>query len=210
MTQTDDLIAQLASDDAQVASRSGMAWRFAGLLALALGAAVLAIALVLDGAFPNVATVGIGPLFVKWAFSLSLVMLAPMALWVLGQPGLRAKWLSRALAVPFVLVLALFVLDAALAPQSFPGATWRSCLSAMTLISPLAFAIAILAMRALAPTETRRAGAVAGLFGGGVAMTAYTPYCPEMGMLYMVVFYVLPILSMAVVGWLAGPRLLRW
>jgi len=41
-------------------------------------------------------------------------------------------------------------------------------------------------------------------------MTAYAPFCPGEGALYFVTFYLLPILAMAGIGWLAGPRLLRW
>ena len=46
--------------------------------------------------------------------------------------------------------------------------------------------------------------------GGAVAMAVYSPYCPERGALFMAVFYCLPILAMAGLGWLLGPRLLRW
>lgn len=67
-----------------------------------------------------------------------------------------------------------------------------------------------MATRWLAPTELRKAGAVAGIFGGSVAMSAYAPFCPELGMLFMTAFYILPILVMAGIGWLTGPKLLRW
>jgi hypothetical protein len=107
-------------------------------------------------------------------------------------------------------VAALLVLDLAVGRSEFPGTTWRTCLIAMGVMSPIAFAGAILATRWLAPTQPRRAGLVAGLFGGAVAMSAYAPYCPEHGIAYLAVFYCLPILAMAGLGWILGPRLLRW
>ena len=50
----------------------------------------------------------------------------------------------------------------------------------------------------------------AGLFGGALSMTAYAPFCPELGMTFMTLYYCLPILVMAGIGWMFGPRLLRW
>lgn len=210
MTQTDDLIAQLASEGADSASRSAFVWRFVALLAGALALAGLAVSLLLDGAFASVAVDGMGPLYIKWGFSLVLMMLAALSLWVLGEPGRNASYLLIALAMPFTLVAMLFALDLSTGGGGFPGTTWRTCLAAMALMSPPAFGFAVMAMRALAPTEPRRAGALAGLFGGAVAMTAYAPFCPERGMTYLVVFYCLPILAMAAFGWLSGAKLLRW
>lgn len=208
MTNIDSILDQLASEGGL--PQSGHRLRFAvpliGVIALCCAAA----ALVLDGAFATVATDGSGPIIAKWGFSLALMFIAPFALWTLGRPGRRSGWTLAALSVPFVLVLGLLALDLSLSTQPFPGETWRQCLAAMSVLSPLGFGGAVFAMRALAPTNLRRAGLVAGLFGGAVAMTAYAPFCPERGMLYLAVFYCLPILTMAGIGWLAGPKLLRW
>ncbi len=208
MTSTDDLIGTLATQGAP--GHGAGAARFALPLLAALALCVLATGLALDGAFSPYADTGLAPLLFKWGFSLWLVLLAPLALWLLGRPGREARWTLIALAVPFAATSALFAIALLSTRQEFPGEAWQTCLAAMTILSPLAFGGAIIAVRMLAPTDLRRAGIVAGLFGGGVAMTAYAPFCPGSGMLYMMAFYCLPIAAMAALGNFAGPRLLRW
>lgn len=208
MSHTNSLIDRLSADGA--APETGHSIRFAAPMAGAAVLCLLGTALILDKAFASVEADGIGPIAVKWGFSLALVFMGPIALWTLGKPGRKSFWSLTLLAVPFLIALALLVVDLSIGSTPFPGATWRRCLTAMAIMSPLAFGGAIIAMSALAPTEPRRAGLVAGLFGGAVAMTAYAPFCPENGMLYMAVFYCLPILAMAAIGYLLGPRLLRW
>ncbi len=208
MTDTNSLIDQLANRGA--APPANALARFVAPLAAAGAACVLGAALALDGAFAAMAADGIRPMIVKWGFSLALLLLSAFALWAMGRPGRRTRGAMVALGVPFGLVAALLLLDLAVGNTAFPGTTWQTCLAAMAVMSPMAFAGAIVATRWLAPTKLRRAGLAAGLFGGAVAMTAYAPYCPEHGMLYMAVFYCLPILVMAGLGWLLGPRLLRW
>ncbi len=208
MSRTEKILDQLASEGGT--RDTGYAWRFALPLVIVLAAACAAVALIIDGAFAGVAIAGLGPILVKWGFSLTLVLLAPVALWTLGRPGRKSGWILPALILPFALIFGVLVLDLSINAWPFPGETWPHCLAAMTILSPLAFAGATFAMRVLAPVKLRRAGLVAGLFGGAVAMTAYAPFCPERGMLYLAVFYCLPILAMAGIGWLMGPKLLRW
>ncbi|WP_338244518.1 DUF1109 domain-containing protein [Aurantiacibacter hainanensis] len=208
MRQTETLIDSLAHEGG--APPAGALARFAGPLVVAALLCALGVSLVLEGAFSSSAINGYAPIFVKWGFSIALVLLSGSALWAIGHPGKRTGGALIALSVPFILVAILLALDLAVGERTFPGETWRRCLSAMTIMSPLAFAGAIMATRWLAPTNLRLAGLAAGLFGGAVAMTAYSPYCPELGMAYMAVFYCLPILAMAGIGWMIGPRLLRW
>lgn len=208
MTDTESLIDSLARNGAAPPANA-LARFSAPLVAVAL-ACGLGVTLALEGAFDSTSPHGFAPIFVKWGFSLALLLLSGFALWAIGQPGRQTGGAMVALAVPFLLVAVLLALDLALGEPPFPGDTWRRCLAAMTIMSPLAFAGAILATRWLAPINLRRAGLVAGLFGGAVAMTAYSPFCPELGMVYMAVFYCLPILAMAGIGWMIGPRLLHW
>ena len=208
MSDIDDLLDRLSADGA--APTTGHLMRFLWPLLVAVFVCAVAVSLVLDGAFASVAERGLGPMAVKWGFSLALLVLSGAALWVLGKPGRRSRWAMELLALPFVPVAALLVFELEIAGPLVYGATWARCLAAMAIMSPLAFAGAVLATRALAPTDLRRAGLAAGLFGGAVAMTAYAPFCPELGMLYMVVFYCLPIAAMAAIGYAFGPRLLRW
>ncbi len=208
MRETDDLIASLAREDG--APEKGAQTRF--LLPLAGAALICAIAML---AWPDLQLAplherGMASLVFKWVFSLVLMLGGAFALHALGRPGRDARLRVAALAVPFAVALVMLAVGYAHAGEGFPGATWRTCLAAMSIMSPIGFAGAIMATRWLAPTRLRTAGLVAGLFGGGVAMAAYAPFCPEHGMAYLAVFYCLPILAMAAIGWLAGPRLLRW
>ena len=208
MTNTDDLITSLAADGATAPAHSLRRFLLP-LIAVSLVNALLLL-LILGEPFAAIAQYGIGPMVVKWGFSLPLAFGAAYALHALGKPGVNAKNRILFLALPFIAAGVLLGVDLANNGGMFPGRTWAQCLAAMGVFSPVCFAGAVLAARWLAPTELRKAGGVAGLFGGGMAMTCYAPFCPELGMLYMFSFYVLPIMAMAGLGWLFGPKLLRW
>ncbi|WP_271078058.1 DUF1109 domain-containing protein [Aurantiacibacter sp. MUD61] len=208
MTDTQSLIDQLAQNSAQPERNPVVPFALPVIAIMALCG--MGVALVFSEPFLSVDLYGWGPMVVKWGFSIALLLLCVPALWILGKPGRRSRWAMALLALPFIPVAGLLVFELAIAGVVVAGETWARCLAAMAVMSPIAFAGAIMAMRTLAPTNTRRAGLVAGLFGGAVAMTAYAPFCPEIGMGYMAVFYCLPIFAMAAIGWLAGPRLLRW
>lgn len=208
MERTEDLIARLAA--APSAKRGTMLQHFVLPLLLACVLCIGATALVLDDPFPTYHLRGWLPMIVKWGFSVSLLLVATLALNVLGRPGRPSGLMLASLLLPFAFV-GYFALPALLLGDlPWPGVAWERCLIAMAIMSPIGFAAAITATRWLAPTDTRGAGMVAGFFGGALAMTAYAPFCPGEGALYFVTFYLAPILIMAGIGWLAGPRLLRW
>jgi len=208
MNDTDDLIAQLATSGA--AQVEGALWRFALPLVFAALFCAAILLLTLGQPFAAVEIYGPVPLIVKWAFSLPLVIGGALALHALGQPGRNCARRLGFLAVPFIFAAVLLVLDILSASEASSGATWTSCLTAMATLSPVGFAAAIIATRWLAPTDLRKAGFAAGIFGGGLAMSAYSPFCPELGMVFMTLYYCLPVAVMAAIGWIAGPRLLRW
>ena len=207
MIETSSLIDQLAQDGAKPRhARHG----FALPLLTAIVICIAGVTVALDGAFDPVTLHGVMPLTVKWWFSATLALLSASALWLLGRPGRKPGVALWSMMMPFVFVAGLLLMELAKVGPVLNGPTWRTCLLAMAIMSPIGFAGAILATRFLAPTDLRRVGGIAGLFGGAVAMAVYSPYCPERGALFMAVFYCLPILAMAGLGWLLGPRLLRW
>ena len=208
MTNIDSLLDNLAAEGPRPSGGQGL--RFAGPLFAVLALCALGAALALDGAFSTMPRDGMGPIAIKWGFSITLLALAAGALYVLGHPGRPFRSAVAMVAVPFIPMVALLAFETAIAGPRITGDTWAQCLTAMLIMSPIAFAAAIMATRALAPVNLRRAGLIAGLFGGGVAMAVYSPFCPERGMGYVALFYMLPILAMAGIGWLTGPRLLRW
>ncbi|MFB0611242.1 DUF1109 domain-containing protein [Aurantiacibacter poecillastricola] len=208
MTDTELLLDRLSAEGPEPSASPF--WRFAAPLLGVFALCTLGIAATLDGAFDPVERYGVMPLTAKWGFAFALVFLSASALWVLGRPARPSASVTIGMAIPFIFVAAFLALEFLQTGPVVRGATWRTCLLAMAVMSPIGFAGAIFAARWLAPTNLRRTGLSAGLFGGGVAMIAYSPYCPELGMGYMTVFYCLPILAMAALGWLLGPRLLRW
>lgn len=208
MTETDDLLDRLAAAGAAPSGRPALV--FAGWLTLAVLVCTAGAALVLPQAFASVALHGIGPMAAKWGFSFALMAFCIMALNMLGKPERRGRLPFAMVAVPFAPVAALLALELATVGPVADGASWPRCLTAMAIMSPVGFAGAVFAMRSMAPTRLRPAGMVAGLFGGALAMSAYAPFCLERGMTFLTLYYCLPILLMAGMGWMFGPRLLRW
>ena len=90
------------------------------------------------------------------------------------------------------------------------GATWRSCPFNIALLSVPVFVGCVWALKQLAPTRLRLAGAAAGLAAGGLAAFVYGLHCPELAAPFIAVFYVLGVLIPVAVGFAFGPRLLRW
>ena len=68
----------------------------------------------------------------------------------------------------------------------------------------------LLALRWLAPTRLRAAGAAAGLAAGAWAACLYCLHCPETAAPFILVWYSAGITLATGLGALLGPRLLRW
>jgi len=90
------------------------------------------------------------------------------------------------------------------------GLTWRTCPFNIVLLSVPTFAAVFWAVRGLAPTSLRVAGAASGLFASALATIAYCLHCPEMSPAFWSVWYVIGMLLPAGAGAWLGPRLLRW
>jgi hypothetical protein len=72
------------------------------------------------------------------------------------------------------------------------------------------FLALVWALRGLAPTRPRLAGAAAGLAASGLGAAVYAVHCAEPGGAFVLIWYSLGILLPTAVGALIGPRLLRW
>lgn len=90
------------------------------------------------------------------------------------------------------------------------GQTWKTCPFSIALLSSAPFAGTLWAMKGLAPTRLRFAGASAGLLAGAMAAAVYALHCPEMTVPFLGTWYVLGIAIPATVGCMIGPLLLRW
>lgn len=212
--KTDELIDLLAAGESPV-QRHALARRFAlALLGGGLGALLLMAALY--GVRADLAEVARTPLF--WAKVALPGSLAPLALWLssrLARPGVKggAAWVLLGLPIALVwlggaLALAGAPLEAR--PELIFGKTWRTCPLNIALLSAPAFLGMFWALRGLAPTRLRQAGAAGGLLAGATATLAYCLHCPEMAVPFWGVWYLLGMLVPTLLGALLGPRLLRW
>lgn len=112
--------------------------------------------------------------------------------------------------------LALLV---ALELSSTPAAGWMqrlvgsnsvACLISIPILSLAPLIGALVALRGAAPLRPALAGAAAGLLAGGVGAILYGLHCPDDSPLFIAVWYGIALSAMALLGSLAGSRMLRW
>lgn len=212
--KTDDFISMLASGVTPV-DRHALAKRFVVAVLVGLVTATLLVMIVL-GVRPDLATVAATPIFwAKIAFPLSMMIGALSVVMRLARPGMTpgsGKLLIVA-AIAAVWAGALYVL-VAVAPDTrvavILGKTWRVCALNITLLSIPGFIAVFWALRGLAPTRLKLAGACGGLLAGAMATLAYCLHCPEMEVPFWGVWYLLGMLVPTAIGALLGPRWLRW
>ena len=212
--KTDDLIALLAAGEGPV-DRHALARRL--LLALVAGGLAAALlTLAIFGVRGDLAQVSHTPLF--WGKLALPGSLALLALWLtqrLARPGVKGGLLWGLLGLPLLLVwlgAAVSLLGAPLDARAdlLFGRTWRTCPLNITLLSVPTFIAVFWAIRGLAPTRLRQAGAAGGLLAGATATLAYCLHCPEMAVPFWGLWYVLGFLVPTAVGAVLGPRFLRW
>lgn len=212
--KTDELVNILASGAGAVQPHAA-ARRYASAIGWGLLGAALLMALLL-GVRHDLAQAVLLPMFwVKVAFVACLAAISSIGAMHLSRPGLRLAWLPGALAAPVLAmwVLAGFVLlraDAGQRAQLFFGETWDSCPFLIAMLSVPALVAVLWAMKGLAPTRLRLAGAAAGLLAGAVGALVYCLHCPELEAPFVGFWYLLGMLIPTAVGSLLGPRLLRW
>ncbi|NIE77480.1 DUF1109 domain-containing protein [Pantoea sp. Tr-811] len=212
--KTDELISLLAAGEGPV-PRHLPARRLGLALLLALLAAVF-MTLALYGLRSDLAEVARTGLF--WAKVALPTSLAALGLWLtlrLARPGARAGVAWGLLGLPLLLLWVGAALSLAAAPLDaradlLLGRTWRTCALNITLLSLPGMVSVFWALRGLAPTRLRQAGAAGGLLAGATATVAYCLHCPEMGVPFWGLWYVLGMLLPTALGAWLGPRLLRW
>lgn len=212
--QTSDLIEQLAVDLQPTARQAIVQRVFLGLAAGAIAA--LAVVLTYFGPRSDLATAVLSsPFWMKWGFTFA-VSAAALALCLrLARPEALPGRLPALLAVPFVLIVigALAQLGAAPAAQRVPlwlGNSAPQCPWNIAALSiPIFFGV-LWAMRQFAPTNLRLAGFAAGCLAGAAAAVVYAVHCNEAAMPFVATWYSAGILIPALLGFLVGPRVLRW
>ena len=212
--KTDDLVTMLATGAGAVQPNQAARRYAAGVGAGALGAALL-MAILLGPRHDFAAAIMLPMFWVKTAFVSSFAAASMFAAWRLSRPGLSLAWVPGLLSAPVLAIwlLATIVLARAEPAQRdglFFGDTWNSCPFLIALLSAPLFVAVIWAMKGLAPTRLRLAGAAAGLLSGALATMVYTVHCPELAAPFVGFWYLLGMLIPTALGALLGQRLLRW
>jgi len=89
--------------------------------------------------------------------------------------------------------------------QSARVCPWRILFFALPPLAGLVWA-----MRGLAPTRLRQAGAAIGLAAGGAGAFIYALACTESTAPFLAIWYTLGMAACAALGWALGPLVLRW
>lgn len=153
--------------------------------------------------------------WVKLLYPLGLAVAGVLAVDRLGRPGATAgRGLVTGAAVVAVMVL-LAAVQLADAPHGqtralLLGHTLDHCTALIVLLSLPILAGGMYAMRRMAPTRLRVAGAAIGVMAGGLSAFIYAVACDETALPFVALWYGSGIAAAALVGALAGPRLLRW
>ena len=184
-------------------------------MALVLGIAVSSAVSTLSlGLNPDLAGMG-SPLVLKLVY---VAGIAAGATWLtarLARPG--ATWGSALTSVILVFgaMCCLACLDWTQANLNqraalLFGQSWTTCPWRVAALAVPALALGFLAVRGLAPTRLRLAGASIGLMAGGLGAFGYALHCPELSPVFVVTWYSLGMLVPAALGAALGPRILRW
>ncbi|OYY63646.1 DUF1109 domain-containing protein [Sphingomonas sp. 28-62-11] len=212
--RTEDLIQSLSADTRAIPRHADRRRVLMGLLVGSLATlAVVVFGMGLRQDLPGAMMTM--PFMMKWAYSISLGVLALVATLHVARPDappLRTAWI---VVLPVALLMLAAIAELATARDDvwmalWMGSSWRECSMRVALLSLPIFAGLIWAFRQLAPTRLRTAGAAAGLAAGGCAATLYGLHCPEVSATFVVTWYTLGMVLSAAVGALLGPRLLRW
>jgi hypothetical protein len=208
---TDSLIRGL-SEDARMSSRGIDIVLAVACAAAALTAAVAFFWLLHPRA--DIATALQTPRFLlKFVLTLTLTVTAAATLFAAARPGARVHTLLLAVA-PMLTALAVAA-EFAMVPSSNWEARWigsnaQYCLTYIPVMGLLPLVILLLAMRRGAPVRPALSGAVAGVLAGSVAATFYAAHCTDDSPFFVATWYTLAIALLALLGALAGRRLLRW
>ncbi len=212
--KTDDLIAMLSTGSGAVEPhavfrRYSTAIGWGALCAMLLMAMLLGVRHDLGQALSQ-------PMFwVKVGFVISLAAASLYSVSRLSRPGSGLATAIVALAVPilFIWTVAAIALSNAVPTEREDllfGRTWSSCPFLIATLSVPIFVALAWAMKGLAPTQLRLAGAIVGFAAGAIGAAVYALHCPEMGAPFLASWYLLGMLIPTAVGTLLGPRLFRW
>ena len=213
--RTDDLIEMLSTnveavDRRQVLRTVACAVGFGALVAVSA-------ALIMLGGRTDFGSVGaLGFLIAKLSFATAVAASAFFYLIRFARPRDGRRNSMVLVLLPFAGIVALASISLAHAPAvhwqqtMLMGDEWLECLLSIPIIAIVPFALVTWAVRQAAPTNLRRAGALAGLAAGGLSAAGYALHCTADSLPFVAVWYSGTILLCTLAGAVLGPRLLRW
>lgn len=144
--------------------------------------------------------------------------LAASAAWLtarLSRPVARlAAPLRTVVGVAVVMgllgALAWAATPAPLRPAALMGHSWQACPLYVPVLAAPVLAGLLWALRGLAPTRPRAAGAAAGLLAGALGAAGYALACTEDSIAFIALWYSAGIAITSGLGAMLGPRVLRW
>jgi hypothetical protein len=211
--QTDQLIRTLAADNAHRARPVGFVLALALLAAAPVSVAMFLMGL---GMRPDVMTAMHNPFFdLKFAVTLALAIPAIAISLHLSRPEALLRGWAWLLLIPAGLLVA-GISGEMMMPQRLPmmtrlvGSNWRTCLTAIPLMSLPLLAAALIGLRHGAPTRPAVAGAIAGLVSAGLAATLYASHCTDDSPLFVATWYSIATALVTAIGALVGSRVLRF
>jgi hypothetical protein len=209
--KTTDLIDALARESE--AQKTAVWQRLAFALVVGL---LIAIGLVLTffGMRPDIGAARM-VVMMKAGFAALGAGLALPLLMQLAKPGRGVGW--RIAAVGGFVLLCVGIVAVALAGgdpserfQSWMTGRIPWCVVIIPLLATPTAALLGWLVRDLAPTRLAMTGAALGAVSGGVGAMAYAMYCPIDSAMFVATWYGVAIALCAVIGAVAGSRLLRW
>jgi hypothetical protein len=211
--ETDQLIRTLAADTRQRAWPVGLvlavALLAAGLVSIAMFSAAL-------GVRPDIMTAMHNPFFdLKFAVTLALASSASVVGLHLSRPEATLRGWAWLLLIP-LLLLAGGIGCEMLLPQQVPmmtrmiGKNWSLCLVAIPVLSLPLLTAALIGLRHGASTRPAVTGAIAGMLSAGLAATLYASHCTDDSPLFVATWYTIGTALLAVIGSVAGARVLKF
>jgi hypothetical protein len=212
--KTDDLIDMLSTNVEPADTRHTDHTIRRGLL-IAAAAAIVAVLMSLGLRHDAMSVDKLVSLALKVVVMLAIVLVASRYLIRLAHPGGERRTAVGWVLWPIVGIMVLAAGTLAAAPRThwhglLLGDQWIECLISIPVIAVVPFAVIVWAVRQTAPTDLRRAGAMAGLVAGCLSAAGYALHCTDDSVPFVALWYGGTIALCTFLGWSFGPRLLRW
>lgn len=209
--KTDDLILAISAD---TLLQKSVVQRLVRALPVAVGISIIAF-VIFWGPRADIGAALASVVVLKTLVPLGLVLLSGALAVALAHPGARFEKRGAALGFLVAVVIAAFVIAVAwggvgalVAALSTP--LLLTCLLSIPLLAMPVLAAVFWGLSSGAALRPRLTGAVAGLMAGGLAASVYSIYCDKDMVLFVLPAYSTAIGSVAVIGALVGPRVLKW